>query len=108
VHQCVVEAHRAGLSVACCGELASEELGALLLVGLGVDELSVNPVRVGWIKGLLAQVRASDLEELARCCARASCGEEVRRCLRDGLAAHPQFRLEEQGRRLICHWEPEV
>jgi phosphotransferase system enzyme I (PtsI) len=108
VHHCVGEAHRAGLEVDCCGEMASEALGALLLVGLGVDELSVTPIRVGWIKGLLGQVRASDLEALAQRCLQVGCSTDVHRRIREGLAAYPQLRLEEQGRRLVCLWEPEV
>ncbi len=108
VHHCLSAAHQAGLQVGCCGELASEVLGALILVGLGIDELSVTPIRVGWIKGLLAQVRSADLEALARRCLEAACGAEVRRCLQDGLAAYPQLRIEEQGHRLVCLWEPET
>jgi phosphoenolpyruvate-protein phosphotransferase (PTS system enzyme I) len=108
MRHCVDEAHRAGLKVGCCGELASDVLGALMLVGLGIDELSVTPIRVGWIKGLLAQVRAADLEELARHCLQAECGAEVHQAIRAGLAAYPQFRVEEQGHRLVCLWEPEM
>jgi len=106
MRHCIEEAHRAGLKVGCCGELASEVLGALLLVGLGVDELSVTPIRVGWIKGLLAQVRGDDLEALAQRCLQAGCGAQVRGFIRAGLAAYPQIRLEERGHRLVCLWEP--
>lgn len=52
----VVAAHRAGLSVEVCGEAASDPLMLPLLVGLGVDELSVGAARVPevrrWVRNL--------------------------------------------------------
>jgi phosphoenolpyruvate-protein kinase (PTS system EI component) len=49
-------AHAAGRSVEVCGEAASDPCTVALLVGLGVDELSVGAARVGavreWVRGL--------------------------------------------------------
>jgi phosphoenolpyruvate-protein phosphotransferase len=49
-------AHAAGIVVDVCGESASDALAMPILVGLGVDELSVAAARVGevrqWIRGL--------------------------------------------------------
>jgi phosphotransferase system enzyme I (PtsI) len=39
----VDQAHRAGKRVAVCGEMASDPSQAVVLVGLGVDELSMGP-----------------------------------------------------------------
>jgi phosphoenolpyruvate-protein kinase (PTS system EI component) len=47
----------AGISVAVCGEAASDPVAMPLLVGLGVDELSVGASRVGCVRGW---VRALD------------------------------------------------
>jgi phosphoenolpyruvate-protein kinase (PTS system EI component) len=48
--------HAAGLPVDVCGEAASDPIAMPILVGLGVDELSVAAARVGevrrWIRGL--------------------------------------------------------
>jgi phosphoenolpyruvate-protein kinase (PTS system EI component) len=56
----------AGIPLEVCGEAASDPLTVPLLVGLGVDELSVGAARVGtvraWIRGLEYEVAA----ELAR------------------------------------------
>jgi len=63
----VAQAGRArGARVAVCGEAASDPAAVPLLVGLGVDELSVAPRRVPLVK---AQVRGLD-GEAARALAR--------------------------------------
>ncbi len=46
-------AHARGVSVEVCGEAAGEAPVAALLVGLGVDELSVAPARVDEIRALV-------------------------------------------------------
>jgi phosphoenolpyruvate-protein kinase (PTS system EI component) len=54
----VIAAHRAGLVIEVCGEAASDPVMLPLLIGLGVDELSVGAARVGevrrWVRGLSA------------------------------------------------------
>jgi phosphoenolpyruvate-protein phosphotransferase len=49
-------AHEAGIVVDVCGEAASDAVAMPILVGMGVDELSVAAARVGevrqWIRGL--------------------------------------------------------
>jgi phosphocarrier protein FPr len=49
-------AHAAGIVVDVCGEAASDVVAMPILVGLGVDELSVAAARVGevreWVRGL--------------------------------------------------------
>lgn len=55
-----------GIEVACCGEMASQPLTALVLIGLGVRCLSVNPRAVPRIKRL---VRAVDTRALAEAAA---------------------------------------
>jgi phosphoenolpyruvate-protein kinase (PTS system EI component) len=105
---CVTHGHAGRLTVGCCGEMAGDMLGALLLIGLGVDSLSVAPPRVAWLKAMISHVRSAELERLARRCVDADCATDVRRLAREALASQAQFRFEEQGRRLVGHWEPEV
>ncbi|MBI4511994.1 MAG: phosphoenolpyruvate--protein phosphotransferase [Deltaproteobacteria bacterium] len=49
-----------GIPVAMCGEMAGEPLLALVLVGLGLDELSMNAAAIPVVKAVL---RASTMEE---------------------------------------------
>lgn len=58
-------AHAQGRWVGVCGELAGETLAAPVLVGLGVDELSMNPGTIPAIKSILAQVDSAQAQELA-------------------------------------------
>ena len=62
----VAGADAAGIPVAVCGELAGDPAGALVLVGLGVDELSADAGSLDEVRGALATSSRGELEELAR------------------------------------------
>ena len=63
----VVDAARsAGVPVAVCGELAGTVDGARVLVGLGVDELSMDPGCIDPVRLALSESRFSDLQAEAR------------------------------------------
>jgi phosphocarrier protein FPr len=62
----VAGADAAGIPVAVCGELAGDPAGALVLVGLGVDELSADAGSLDEVRGALAACTRGELEELAR------------------------------------------
>ncbi|MGF1751320.1 MULTISPECIES: phosphoenolpyruvate--protein phosphotransferase [Vibrio] len=53
------------LPVCICGELAGDPIGALLLVGLGYDTLSMNTSNVAKVKYLLRQTTMEELKHLA-------------------------------------------
>jgi multiphosphoryl transfer protein len=55
----------AGKPVSVCGSLASEPLAALILVGLGIRELSAVPAALPAVKHALTQVSAADCGALA-------------------------------------------
>jgi len=48
-------ARSAGIEVSICGEMAGEQLYALVLLGLGFTELSMNPLAIPRIKRLIRQ-----------------------------------------------------
>jgi len=57
----VVEAgHNAGIKVAMCGEMAGEPAYSLILLGLGLDELSMTPLAIPRVKKI---IRGSTLKE---------------------------------------------
>ncbi|EYF05950.1 phosphoenolpyruvate--protein phosphotransferase [Chondromyces apiculatus] len=78
IDQIVQAAHAHGRWVGVCGNLAAERAAAPILVGLGVDELSVSPPAVPELK---AQVRDMSLESaraLARRALACATAAEVR------------------------------
>jgi phosphotransferase system enzyme I (PtsI) len=107
VDQTVRNGHAAGIRVASCGEMSGELPGLLLLVGLGVDELSVAPFLVARVKGILAGVEAAALARMTRRCLAASVVEEVRAIVREELRVYPQLRFEERDGQFVCLWDPE-
>ena len=66
VGQITAEAHRQGKHVAVCGEAASDPTAARLLIGLGVDELSLSPARIPAIKSAIRAASKGELERLAQ------------------------------------------
>jgi phosphoenolpyruvate-protein kinase (PTS system EI component) len=62
----VAAAHRAGIPIDVCGEAAAEPPVAALLIGFGVDELSVAPARVDEIRVLVQQLSAEAAAAAAR------------------------------------------
>jgi phosphoenolpyruvate-protein phosphotransferase len=75
----VVEAGAgAGCHVAVCGEMAGDPIGSLLLVGLGVDELSMEPGAFGAVKRALAPCNLPDLLALATAAQQLATAAEVR------------------------------
>jgi phosphocarrier protein FPr len=52
--------------VSICGELASSVLATPILVGLGVDELSMNPPAIPAVKAAISQLTMTEAEVIAR------------------------------------------
>jgi phosphoenolpyruvate-protein kinase (PTS system EI component) len=70
-------AHRAGRHVGVCGEMAGDPKLALLLVGLGVDELSMTPAGILGVKQALARHSVDELRGLAAAALHAGTLAEV-------------------------------
>jgi phosphotransferase system enzyme I (PtsI) len=52
--------HTAGIRVAMCGEMAGEPTYIMILLGLEIDELSMNPLAIPRVKKI---IRGSSLKE---------------------------------------------
>jgi phosphotransferase system enzyme I (PtsI) len=53
IQQTVEAGHRAGIPVAMCGEMAGETLYVPILLGLGLDELSMHPLAIPKVKRVI-------------------------------------------------------
>ncbi|MRR05496.1 MAG: phosphoenolpyruvate--protein phosphotransferase [Deltaproteobacteria bacterium] len=59
-------AHRAGIYVSICGEMAGEPNYLPILLGMGFDELSMNAVSIPKVKKILRRCSKRDAEETSR------------------------------------------
>ncbi|MEH2311989.1 MAG: phosphoenolpyruvate--protein phosphotransferase [Nostoc sp.] len=64
VQQTIQAAHAAEISVGLCGELAADTLATPILLGLGLDELSVNPQSIAGVKQAIAQLSIVECEAI--------------------------------------------
>ena len=69
--------HQQGLWVGMCGEMAGEPALSLLLLGLGIDELSTSPVLVPEIKRVIRSVEYKYAQEIAKEALTLSTGKDV-------------------------------
>ncbi len=58
-------AHKEGIEVALCGEMASEPLYIPVLLGLGIDELSMNPYSIPRAKSVIRKLDQNYCRNLA-------------------------------------------
>ena len=65
IRQTVIAAHEAGISVGVCGQLGSNPVAVPILLGLGVDELSVAPPTISIVKRVISQLHMSEVEAIA-------------------------------------------
>ena len=64
--QIVDAGHAAKLKVSVCGEMAGDPVYVPLLLGLGVDELSMTPTLLPSVKFLVRAMKMSDAQQLAK------------------------------------------
>jgi phosphocarrier protein FPr len=80
IRETVAGADAHGRWVGVCGELAGDPAAAVLLVGLGVRELSMAPPMIAEVKQALRAVTLADAAEAAVRAVDASNSAEARRC----------------------------
>lgn len=81
IDQVVKAAHRRHRWVGVCGEMASDLWAVPLLVGLGIDELSVHPPAVARVKALVRSLDAAQCARAARAALKLDSGASVRRLI---------------------------
>jgi phosphotransferase system enzyme I (PtsI) len=83
----------AGLPVSVCGEMASEPLSAVLLLGMGYDRLSVSPPALPLVKWVVRTVPDEAARRAAQAALAASSAQEVSSVLRETVGEFLDVRL---------------
>ncbi len=92
IHQVVRAGHAGRIPVAVCGEMAARPEFVPLLIGLGVNELSVSPPSVPMIKDVVRSLRLSECRALAK----------------DALKGGTAVDILQQCRELLAKRSPEI
>ena len=66
IHRTVEAAHDSGIEAALCGEMAGEPMYVPIMLGFGLDELSMNPMVVPRIKRMVRGVTQEECRKLVR------------------------------------------
>ena len=77
ISQVTQRAHAAGTQVGVCGEMAGEPVMVPLLLGLGVDELSVAPPLVPRVKYLIRRLKLEEARDFAAKALKMSTSAEI-------------------------------
>ncbi len=78
----VKAARSAGIRVGMCGEMASDLTLTPLMIGLGLNELSVATTQIARVKHAVRRLSVSECEELAQSVLKSTCPAEIRKLSR--------------------------
>jgi phosphoenolpyruvate-protein kinase (PTS system EI component) len=98
----VAAARATGIAIEVCGEAASDPTMLPLLLGLGVDELSVGAARVGQVRDWVRRLNGAELARVARSALALDSAEAVESAVRPlaaELLREPGDRGGESGQR---------
>lgn len=86
VRSVVQSARNAGIPLAICGEMASEPAYVLVLLGLGLEEFSMNPIAIPKVKKVLRMAKAIETRSMAERLFQFSTASEIKRYVRRWMA----------------------
>lgn len=95
IREVVDAAHRAGIWVGVCGEMAAHPVTALLLVGMGIDELSMGALDVPKVKYFIRNVRLAEARRMAQLVRGLNSSEEIRMMVEQFYEQFRKRRLKE-------------
>lgn len=83
IHGTIQEAHKAGINLSVCGEVASDPEFIMLLLGMGVRTLSLAPPLIPEVKKIVRSVTVEECNQLARKVATMDSHRQIKNFLRD-------------------------
>lgn len=77
---------RAGIPVSLCGEMASDPIYAIVLLGLGLEIFSMNPSNIPVIKNVIRSVRYRECRRLAEIALQKKTAQEIEEFVIESVA----------------------
>ena len=77
---------RAGIPVSMCGEMASDPIYAIVLLGLGLEIFSMNPSSIPIIKNVVRSVRYKDCRRIAEAALQKKTAQEIEEFIIESVA----------------------
>lgn len=87
IDRVITAAHRAGITVSMCGEMAADPLAIPLLVGMGLQEFSVHPAALPVVRRLVRAMSFRDARRIAHRALGLATAKEVEEYLLEQLSA---------------------
>jgi phosphotransferase system enzyme I (PtsI) len=94
ISQTIQAGHKHGLWVGLCGEMAADPLLSILLIGMGIDELSVAPTHMLKIKQAIRAVTYDETRETAQEALDKHDSRAIRELLKAKFASRLNLRAE--------------
>ena len=96
INSIIQAGHKKNVWVGMCGEMAGDPLATLLLVGMGIDELSVVPMVLPEIKKIIRTIKYKDAKRIAEKALSLHTEDEIREFLASVVRKQlPDIPLEE-------------
>lgn len=86
IRKCVNEAEKQNKYVSVCGEMAADPMSSILLLGMGVNDLSISPSKFVSINRALTKVSLKEATDLAQRALKSKTAEDVRKIMWDWAA----------------------
>lgn len=83
--QTVQSARKAGIRISVCGEMAADPVAAIILMGMGVDELSMSAISIPPVKRLIRTIELSQARSLAEAVLAGRTTNDVHKIIRRHL-----------------------
>lgn len=77
---------KAGIPVEMCGEMASDPLYAIVLIGLGLEIFSMNPSNIPVVKNVIRSVRYKDCRRIAEVALTKKTAQEIEEFIIESVA----------------------
>jgi phosphoenolpyruvate-protein phosphotransferase (PTS system enzyme I) len=94
ISQIIASGKKAGKLVSMCGEMAADPFAVPLLIGLGLESISVSPAMIPQIKKIIRSITHEEAKKLAKKCLSLKLEKEINETLHDFYSAKVHDQIE--------------